>query len=161
MRPPRKIVYCLASLALLSAAIPASAAEVTRDSYREAVEPICKANTGANERILKGVRRLVKKGELKSAAARFSKAAKALRETIVELKSVPQPTADQARLAKWLRLVSNQASFFELAAKQLRAGNKVGAQGSVIRLTHNANQANNVVVPFEFEYCRFDTSKFT
>ena len=148
-------------MALLALAFSATAAEVTRESYREAVEPICKANTEANERILKGVRKEVKQGKLKPAAGRFEKTAKALRGTIVELKAVPQPPADRARLSKWLRLVTTEASYLDKVARQLRAGDKVGAQETVIRLTHNANQANNQVLAFEFKYCRFEPSKFT
>jgi hypothetical protein len=154
-------IAIFAALALLCAAVPASAGEVTRDSYREAVEPICKVNARANEKILGGVRKLVRKGKLKPASIQFTKAAKALRKTIAQLKTVPQPPADQARLAKWLRFVSTEASLLNNVAKKLKQGNKVGAQAKVIRLEHNASLANNVAVPFEFEYCRFDPSRFT
>jgi hypothetical protein len=161
MRISGKSVLCAFALALLTAALPALAAEVTRDSYREAVEPICKTNTEANERILKGVRKEVKQGKLKPAASRFEKAAKELRKTVRELKVVPQPAADKARLSKWLGIVGEEASYFQTAGEQLRAGNKVAAQETVLRLTHNASKANNVVIPFEFRYCRLEPSKFT
>jgi phosphomevalonate kinase len=161
MRISGKSVLCAFALALLAAAMPALAAEVTRDSYREAVEPICKTNTEANERILKGVRKEVKQGKLKPAALSFEKAAKALRKTVRELKAVPQPPDDEARLSKWLKVVGEEASLFQTAGGQLRAGNKVAAQETVLRLTHNANKANNDVIPFEFRYCRLEPSKFT
>ncbi len=152
----------LAVLALLIAgASLAAAEEVTRDSYKESVEPICKSNTQANEKILKGVRQEVKAGKLKPAGAQFAKAAKALKQTYAQLKAVPQPSADQARLTKWLGYVKTEADLFEAAAKKLKAGNKVGAQAVVIRLTHNANLANNEVFSFNFKYCRFEPSKFT
>lgn len=161
MRTMRNSACCGAIVALLVAALPATAAEVTRDSYREAVDPICKTNSEANERILKGVRKQVKAGQLKPAAAKFAKAAQALRGTITELKAVPQPPADQSRLAKWLRFVTTEASYLDKVAGQLRAGDKVGAQETVIRLTHNANQANNTVLPFEFQHCSFEPARFT
>jgi hypothetical protein len=139
----------------------AQATEVTRESYREAVEPICKTNTQANERILKGVRKEVKEGKLKLAGGQFSRAATALSRTLKELKAVPQPPADQAKLAKWLKYVGIEVELFQRTAKKLKAGDKNGALAMVVRLEHNANQANAQVLAFEFHYCRFEPSKFT
>jgi Asp-tRNA(Asn)/Glu-tRNA(Gln) amidotransferase A subunit family amidase len=139
----------------------ALASEVTRDSYREAVEPICKANTEANERILKGVRAEVRHGEFKTAAAKFTKAAAALKKALAQLRAVRQPNADKAKLAKWLARIKEEAGLFEAVAAKLRAGNKGAAEEKVVRLTHNADLANNVVIGFEFEYCRFEPSRFT
>jgi len=139
----------------------ASAAEVTRESYKEEVEPICKRNTKANEKILKGVRQKVQSGKLKAAGTQFTQAGHALHKAIVQLKAVPQPTADEARLAKWLKYVGEEEKLFLKAGKKLKEENKTAAQALVIRLTHNANQANNQVLPFEFKYCRFEPSKFT
>ncbi|MDX6608238.1 MAG: hypothetical protein QOF85_163 [Solirubrobacterales bacterium] len=149
-------------LALSMLAAPfAEAAEVTRESYKEAVEPICKTNTEANEKILKGVRQKVKAGKLKAAGTQFEKAGKALHKAILQLKAVPQPAADEAKLAKWLKYVGEEEKLFLQTAKKLKEGNKTAAQALVIRLTHNANQANNQVLAFEFKYCRFEPSKFT
>jgi hypothetical protein len=139
----------------------ASAAEITRSSYREAAEPICKADTQANERILAGVKNEVRAGKLKPAAAQFTKAARALKSAIGQLQAVPAPAADSARLSKWLGKVSNEAGYFEALARKLRAGDKAGAQKLVVKLTNEANAANNVVIPFEFNYCRLDPSRFT
>lgn len=149
-------------LALALLAVPmAQATEVTRESYVAAVEPICKANTQANEKILKGVRGKVKAGQLKVAARQFSRAASALRKTITQLKAVPQPAADKTTLTKWLKYVSTEAELFESTAKELKANDKNAAFAMVIRLEHNAKQANNQVLDFEFRYCRFEPSKFT
>lgn len=154
-------VIAIAALAALAAASLALAAETTRAEYVAAVEPICKTNTKANERILGGVRAEVKKGKLGPASKQFSKAASALKKTLAQLKAVPQPSADQAKLARWLQYVGAEASLFEATAKKLKVGDKTGAQAMVIRLTHNANLANNLVASFEFEYCRFEPSRFT
>jgi hypothetical protein len=155
-------VLSVVVLALAMLAVPlAEATEVTRESYREAVEPICKTNTEANERILKGVRAKVKAGKLKVAAGQFSRASTALKRTVKQLKAVAQPPADQAKLAKWLKYVEEEANLFQKTAQKLKANDKAGAQSMVIRLTHNANQANNQVLGFEFHYCRFEPSKFT
>jgi hypothetical protein len=47
----------------------AFAATTTRDEYTATVEPICKVNTRANERIPAGVKQEVRQGKLKTAAA--------------------------------------------------------------------------------------------
>ncbi len=143
------------------AAPMALAAEATRESYKEAVEPICQRNTKANERILKGVRANFNKGKLKAAARQFAKAGRALAKTVKQLRAVEQPPADTARLNKWLKYVQEEAKLFQKTAKKLKQGNKGAAQRMVIKLNHNANQANNQVLPFEFRYCRFEQSKFT
>ena len=139
----------------------AFAAEVSRGEYKEAAEPICKSNTQANERILAGVRKEVKQGKLKPAAAKFTKASVALKKALKELEAVPQPAADEARLAKWFSYVKIEAELFASAGKKLAAGDKAGAQHVVTKLTQNANKANNEVLPFGFHYCRLEPAKFT
>lgn len=152
----------LGSLAVLAGTVAVAAAtEVTRDSYREAVEPICKANTEDNERILAGVRTEVRQGKLNAAATRFSEAAKALKQTITQLRAVPRPRADASRLSKWLSEVGTEAALFERVATKLRAGDKVGAQQMVVKLVQHANATNALVLPFEFHYCWLEPSRFT
>jgi cellobiose-specific phosphotransferase system component IIA len=153
---------CAAALfALALAPSMVAAAEITRAEYKEAVEPICKTNTEANERILKGVRDLVKNGKLKPAAAKFEKAGNALKKAHAQLSVVSQPTADEAKLAKWLGYVKTEADLFKQVAAKLRANKKGAAQSVVNKLTTNANQANAQVLAFGFRYCRFEPSKFT
>jgi hypothetical protein len=151
----------LGALVLLLAAPLALGAEQTRETYTAQVEPICKANTAANERILKDVKGEVKAGKLKPAAASFAKAASALKKTLTQLKAVPQPTADTAKLTKWLGYIKAEAELFERTAAKLKADDKNGAQAMAIRLTHTVNLANNQVLAFEFTYCRVDPSQFT
>jgi hypothetical protein len=162
MLGPRKIAVALCATAIfvfISSLAPA--AEITRTSYREAVEPICKTDTQANERIFAGVKQEVRQGKLKPAAVKFSKAAVALKSAISQIQKVPAPAADSARLSKWLGKVSNEAGYFEAVARKLRAGDKAGAEHLVNKLTTEAGAANNVVIPFEFTYCRLEPSRFT
>jgi hypothetical protein len=159
--PPKIAVALCATAIFISISSLAFAGEVTRDAYREAVEPICKTDTQANERIFAGVRQEVRQGKLKPAAVKFSKAAAALRAAIAQIQKVPAPAADAARLSKWLGKVSNEAGYFEAVAKKLRAGDKAGAEHLVNKLTTEAAAANNVVIPFEFHYCRLEPSRFT
>jgi hypothetical protein len=151
----------LTAAAVLTVAVPAQAGEATRETFKAEVEPICKANTEANQKILKGVKAKVRAGKLDVAAKQFAQAGAALKKTLAELKAVPEPQADQAKLVKWLRYVQTEVDLFGATAKKLAAGDKTGAQAMVIRLTHNANLANNQVLGFEFTYCRFDPAKFT
>lgn len=153
-------LFALCALLLAGASL-AMAEEVTRDTYKAAVEPICKTNTQANEKILKGVRAEVKAGKLKAAGAQFAKAATALTNAYTQLKAVPQPAADTAKLTKWLSYVKTEAKLFSEAAAALKADNKTKAQTIVVKLTHNANLANNQVISFGFRYCKLEPSKFT
>jgi hypothetical protein len=147
----------LAMLTFASLAV----AEVSRDEYVAKVEPICKTNTEANERILKPVKSQVKAGKLKQAAQRFSKASSALKKTYNQLAAVEKPVADAAKLTKWLGYVKTEGELFGAVAKKLNAGQKGAAQAKVNKLTSNANQANATVLSFNFRYCRFEPSKFT
>jgi hypothetical protein len=151
----------IAAIAVLAFTSMAYAAEISRDEYKAQVEPICKTNAKANETILKPVRKLVKQNKLKQAAARFTQASSALKKTLTQLKAVPQPTADEAKLAKWLGYVKTEAELFSQAAKKLKAGKKGAAQKVVNKLTSTANLANVTVLSFEFHYCRLEPSKFT
>jgi hypothetical protein len=146
------VMAILATLAL--------GAEVTRESYVAVVEPICKANSEANERILAGVQSEVRQGKLRPAATQFAKAARALRQTLDELRTVAQPTSDKPRLTKWFGHVKAEVELFEATAADLKAGQKAAAEHNSARLTSEANLANDQVLPFEFHYCRAEPSRF-
>jgi hypothetical protein len=161
MKAPLRSLVAVAGVAAFLAVAPAGAEEITRASYRAAVEPICEANTRANERILKGVRRMVRRDMLGAASLRFLRAAGALRGTLGELRAVPPPPADSARIFRWLGFVATEARLFERTGRYLEDGRKSAAEGMVVRLESVANRANNVVFAFEFEYCRLEPSRFT
>jgi hypothetical protein len=158
----RPTVVGIAVLAVLGfGAFAAAGAEQTREGYVAQVEPICKANFEASSKILKGVRGEIREGKLKPAAAKFSKAAAALRKTLRQLRAVPQPPADAARLGRWLDLLDEEAELLGTTATKLRKGDKFGAEKMAVRLTHTANRANNEVLEFEFHYCATSPSQFT
>jgi ABC-type Na+ efflux pump permease subunit len=156
----KRLILSLVAVAALLAAVPSSAAEATRETYKEAVEPICKANTEANEKILKGVRQKVKSGQYDAAAKQFQGAAKALKKTRGQLLAVPKPAEDTAKLTKWLGYVKTEVTLFESIATKLKKDEVTAAQKMVVRLVSNARQANNQVLDYEFRYCRFQPSKF-
>ncbi len=149
------------ALSFLTAASLALAAETNRAEYIAAVEPICKRNTKANERILRGVRAEVRKGRLSNAAGQLERASSALKKTLSELQAIPRPAAEGATLTKWLGYVKTEARFFSSTARKLRAGEKARAEKAAILLTRNTNLANDTVLNFEFHYCRFELARFT
>lgn len=159
MKP--KHLPVLAILVSMALAVPALAAEVTREEYKAAVEPICKTNKQASDRYLTGVRNLVRDDKLKQAATRFTKAAAALEKAQKQLALVPQPTADEAKLAKWLAGIKGEVSLMRKIATKLRQGNAGQASSLSVKLTHNATTTNNQVIAFQFDYCKIDPSQYT
>jgi hypothetical protein len=139
----------------------ATAAELTRDEYVERAEPICKRNVEANKRIFKGAKEEVKRGELKKASRHFFRAATALKKTIAQLKAVPRPSADAAKLTKWFGYLETEVDYFNRIGKALAAGQKAKAQNLSVRLNRNSSRANNTVLLFNFDYCKIDPTRFT
>src|SRR5262249_40993916 len=107
--------------------------EPTRDEYVVAVEPICKANTEANKRILKGARGKVKADKLTPAGNQFMRASTAFGKTITELKSVTRPPADDSRLVKWFGFLGTVKTNLGKIGKALKEGNRVKANHEAIR----------------------------
>jgi hypothetical protein len=146
---------------LLSASMALGASlDEERDAYKDQVEPICKQNRQANERVLKGVKKNIQNGKLKLAGTQFAKGAAALKKARTQLAAVPQPSADSARLTKWLALIKTEVGLFEKVSKKLTAGDKRGAQRMALQLTSTVNRANNTVLAYEFRYCRVQSSQF-
>lgn len=158
--PGKKLIVPLVVFAALLAAVPSYATDAEQQTYKAEVEPICKVNTEANEKILKGVRQLVKTGKLDAAAKKVFAAARALKRTRTELLAVPKPPEDAIRLTKWLGYVKDEITLFETLGRKLAAEEKTQAQKMVLRLKSTADRANNTVLDFEFRYCRFQPSKF-
>jgi hypothetical protein len=150
---------CAAALA--GAALGSTSPQQTREGYVAEVEPICKTNTKANERILAGVRREIKKGKLNLAAGQFRRASAAFGRAVKEIAAVPEPVADQTKLTKWLGYLEDETTLLGEIGKALKAGKKTRAQGLSVRLTHNGNLANTTVLGFEFNYCLIDSSRFS
>lgn len=161
-RLPRSASALFSSLLLLALfASFAPAAEQTRESYVASVEPICKTNKETSDRTLSGVKQLVKADKLKQAGERFAKAAAALEKAEHQLAAVPQPPADAAKLAKWLAGIKAEAALMRSIAAKFKQGDKARASSLVVKLTHNATTTNNLVIAFQFHYCKIDPSNYT
>lgn len=152
------VLGCL--LLLLTASLAFAGIDEERQAYKDQAEPICKQNRQANERVLKGVKKNITNGKLKLAGTQFAKAAVALKQARTQLVAVPKPAADNARLTKWLGYIKTEIELFERVSKTLKAGDKHGAQRMTLQLTSTVNRANNTVLPYEFNYCKVQTSQF-
>lgn len=147
--------------ALLVYAAVAAAAVETREQYKVLVEPICQKNKQASDRLLKGVKNLVKQNKLKLAGEKFAKAATALEKTQKELAQVEQPPADTAKLGKWLTEIKSEVALMRTISRKFKAGDKSKATSLAVKLQNNANKANNLVIVFQFHYCKIDPSQYT
>jgi hypothetical protein len=162
LRTSRLPALGLAITVALIVAVPTALAaeELTRSEYVAKVEPICKANTDANARILKGVKEQVQKGELVPAGKRFIRASGALGKSVTQIAAVPQPAADAAKLTKWIGYLKAEKGYLQKIGQALKVKNKFKAQKLAVELNKNNNKANNTVISFGFDECRIDSSRF-
>jgi hypothetical protein len=160
MKSPALRSSLVAAVVLLLSASVALAEELTRTEYVERVEPICKSNTEANSRILKGVKQQVESGDLVAAGRRFVRASSALGKAVTQIAQVPRPVADAAKLGKWVELLRSEQSYLLKIGKALKAENKFLATKLATQLRRNNNKANNTVISFGFDECRIDSSTF-
>jgi hypothetical protein len=153
----------IAAMLVFAFASAASAAEVeeARQQYVEEAEPICKTNVLANKRIFKGLRQEVKNDELERASKHFFRAATAFGGTVRELSALPRPSTDTARLAKWFGLLKEVKATVVKVGKAFAAEQKHKATKLGVDLNRLSNKANNTVIPFGFNYCRLEPSRFS
>jgi hypothetical protein len=154
----------IVALALLPAAAAAAEEGPTRAQYVEQVEPICKANTKANKRILKNVKTKAKSkvpAKLKQAGAQFVHASAVFGKTVEKLSAVPRPPADDAQLLKWFTQLGVVQAKLRALGVALKADEEIKAAHEQIRVEHAANAANNYSFTFGFHYCHLTPSRFT
>jgi hypothetical protein len=159
---PRPIaIALLTSVALLAAATIAPAAEApTRDEYVDQLEKVCEPDQLAIQRTMKGSRADIQGERFKVAARKFGKASSIFDSTMREIKPMPRPPGDTARLAKWFTYLTSQQSYMHQIVAQLRRENAIKAQRLTARFIHVGNLANNVVLAFGFNWCTFKFSRY-
>jgi hypothetical protein len=148
------------AVALLITAPAALAATPAQQEYAEQVEPICKANSEANSRILKGVKAQVQKDELVPAGKRFVRASDALGKAVIQIAAVPRPEEYAAKLEKWIGYLKSEKTYLRKIGKALKSKDKFEAQKLAVELNKNNNKANATVISFPFKECRIDSSRF-
>lgn len=167
-RNMRRAILATCAFVLAFASV-ATGDTAERAAYKEQVEPICKKNQEASKSTLTGVEKLVKNSnppkdsKLKQAGLRFAKAATALEKAQKQLAGVAQPPEDAAKLGKWLKGISEEVTLMKKIAKELKSNTPKGKrQGSadVVKLKSNAKSTNNLVLIYQFKYCKIDPSKY-
>lgn len=160
MSPSAVLSLAVAVALLVAVPVALAAEEPTRDEYVAKVEPICKANTEANSRILKGVKEQVKNDKLVPAGKRFVRASAALGKTVTQIDKVPRPAEDAAKLTKWIGYLRKEKTYLQQIGGALKGSDKYRAQKLAVELNKNNNKANNTVISFGFKECRIDSSRF-
>jgi hypothetical protein len=141
--------------ALLAIAPLARGEEQTRESYKAQVEPICKANRQANERIMAGARDRVNKGRLELAGRQFIRVSGSFGGLIKQLVTVPPPPADDRRIERWFDSMRLLKQRLRNVGKYYKAGEKIKATHESILAERSGLSANNTSIVFHFHYCRF------
>lgn len=151
----------LALTALVASVGSASAAEdPTRQEYVSQLEEICKPDAEATQRAMKGARSDIQTERFGVAAGKFAKATQIFGSTVKKIAPVSRPSADKERLGKWFVDLRKQESYLGQITAQLRADHGIKAQRLIARFIHAGNLANNVVLPFGFNYCSFKFSRY-
>jgi hypothetical protein len=143
------------AVALLAIAPLAHGEEQTRESYKAQVEPICKANRTANERIMAGARDRVNQGKLEPAGEQFIRVSVSFGGLIKRLLPVPAPPADQRRIERWFTSMRLLEQRLRTVGKYYKAGEKIRATHESILAERSGLSANNTSIVFHFHYCRF------
>jgi hypothetical protein len=161
---PRRIVIavCLSALAVsVPPATVSTAAEApTRPEYVARLEKICKPDSEATQRAVRGTRGDVRSERLRVAATKVIKAKRIFSHTVSAISTVPRPGGDKATLARWFAALGREAVALGRTAAALRAEDVARFQRVWADFIHEGNKANNVVVSFGFNYCVFKPSRF-
>lgn len=155
-----KRMLALATAVLVLCSVGSALASEATEIYVQEAEPICKANVLANKRIFKGLRQEVKRDELRRASKHFFRAATAFGATIRKLAALPRPSEETARLSKWFAILKEVKTLVVKTGRAFAAEEKGKATNYGFQLRHASTKANNAVIPFGFNYCRLEPSRF-
>jgi hypothetical protein len=153
MKQTLGILVAIGLLAL--AAVPlVHGEEQTRESYKAQVEPICKANREANERIMTGVRRRLRRDQLDAAGKQFVRLSGSFGGLIRRLAKVPPPTTDTRRIKRWLEILRLLKTRLRLVGKYYMEGLKIKGNHEGILAERAGISANNTTIVLHFRECR-------
>jgi len=159
-RACRVVAAAVLLLAVVPIASAAAAAAPERDQYVTRLESICKPGVKATQRAVRGVRSDIRAERLQVAAGKLARARRIFDGTVRRISRVRRPAPDVKQLAKWFRYLRLQKSYLARSAAALRAERIARYQRSSVRFVHTGNLANDVVIYFGFNYCRFKFSRF-
>ena len=155
------IALVVALAAACAAAAPAAAAETNRSEYVTRLEQICKPDSEATQRAVRGTRADVRAERFRQAAGKVAKAQRIFASTVASISIVPRPAADRKTLARWFAALERESAALGRTAAALRAEDLPRFQRVWADFIHEGNKANNVVISFGFDYCAFKPSRFT
>ncbi len=152
----KRLLGTLAIAAALLGAVPlAHGEEQTRETYKARIEPICKANREANERIMEGAQRRVNQREYEAVGKQFIRVSESFGGLIPKLGAVPPPVGDERRVERWfeqLRLVKTR---LRQTGRYYKEGEDIKAAHEAILAERSGIAANNISIVFKVRYCRF------
>jgi hypothetical protein len=156
----RRIVAVAWLAALAPSALAVADAAPDQAEYVSNLEAICKPNVEETQRAVRGVRSDIRRERFTIAARKLSSAGRIFDGTVGAISAVPRPPADAEQLAKWFAVLRQQESYLRRSASALRARRIVSYQHNAVRFVHTGNLANDVVITYGFDYCRFKFSRF-
>lgn len=137
------------------AALAHGADEPTRESYSAQVEPICKANREANERIMEGARKRIADDELRRVSGQFFRLSTSVAGLAARLEKVQPPPADERRIKRWIHFIRLLKTRMRNVGKYYRAGLEIKGTHESILAERSGVSANNLMVVFPIRSCRF------
>jgi hypothetical protein len=147
----------LAAIAVVTLAVAplAHGEEQTRESYTARVEPLCKTNRKANERIMAGARERINKDEFEPVGKQFVRVSESFGGLIKRLATVPPPPADDHRIERWFEQMRLLKTRLRTVGKYYKAGEEIKAAHESILAERSGISANNIGIVFHFRFCRF------
>jgi hypothetical protein len=158
MIPRSLLIFFFATIALSG---PAAAADTpTRPAYVAQLERICKPDSQATQRAVRGTRADVRFERFRRAAAKVAEARRIFIGTVRSISRVPRPVADRDTLARWFAALRREARALGRTTGSLRSEDVARFQRVWADFIHVGNKANNVVVSFGFNFCAFKPTRF-
>ncbi|HEU4905439.1 MAG TPA: hypothetical protein VFT19_04900 [Solirubrobacterales bacterium] len=144
-----------AIVATLAVALPAHGAEQTKETYKERIEPVCKANRIANERIMSGARQRIKRKMWVPVGRQFVRVSGSFGKLIKRLGPVPPPVGYERTVQRWVKFMRLVKLRLFKVGKLYKAGEDIKAAHMSILAERAGISANNISIVFRLRECRF------
>jgi hypothetical protein len=153
MKGPLGIFAAL--VATLAVALPAHGAEQTKESYMERIEPLCKANRVANERIMSGARQRIKRKRFVPVGRQFVRVSGSFGKLIRRLAPVPPPVGYERTVQRWVKFMRLIEQRLLRVGRLYKAGEDIKAAHASILAERAGVSANNISIALKVRECRF------
>jgi hypothetical protein len=154
----RIFIASVLALAVLAGAAVATAAVYgpgtpTRQQYVAKAERVCAKTDKKMTALTRAASKEAKAGNAKRAGNKFGQVASAFGKGVGQLKKIPKPTADRAKLTKWLRSLGVDVKLLAAEAKAYKAGNASKLSKAVKAAKKHGPKTNAIVGGFGFRSC--------